>query len=251
MKTIINIIREEVSKVIKEAQKIKNIGEQVNKFLSDSEPYLKEDVKSTFNLDMVKPELGVQINSVIDRIQRKSFDYSNMFIVKLGRFKIKNGKQVEDLYFKLNNSDTDIINFTFLFIFRDTISFFGVGHSFFTLDKKLIKQAEDLIVQIEGDVKFKGEIIINEEFSKDIILDLTDYSLVKAVKPNEKDEVVQKSDIFLGKYVSGKTIINPKFGKGKISKTKTIGYDDEGNRIVRMQVEFPGGIKTLQLKDKG
>ncbi len=220
--------------------------------------YQKEELMSSLNIflsdnlpdeDIIMKEVETAIEHKINKVLQSSYEYPDFYIVKLGGFVFKNNEGTQPLAFTMEGVNKNF-TFPYLYIYHDTAIALKFGSKFFDSNEMLIKEAkrfiEDNSIQLNTMHETGNEIIVDDRFDSDNVIDFKDYS--KARKPQQKEKVPALASE-KASYRAGAKVNHPKFGKGTIQKTKRHSIDDDGNAWYNVTVDFDGDIKTLRMKE--
>lgn len=254
---ISEMVSNELNSLLKEAQITNGFSSKINDILSNIKLDVPESYKGKFNDSVLKSEFKNALQSKINKIQKKSYDFGNLYIMKLGTNKIKDGKNIIDL--NLSNIPHDLPegfypNTFGVIVYKDSLVDIFPVNDFVALDKFLNDKANDFIRKNKITLSRTGEdyrVVIFNEFNNPNIIDLTDYSTYqsKTIKPTEPVSLKAKEK---ADYRAGRPVDHPKFGKGTIISTKLKETTPDGIKKYYVTVDFPKfGQKVILMQSKG
>lgn len=196
-----------------------------------------------------------QVHSLLDtklsHVFRKDFDMRNFYIVKLGRFVTRKDGVKEVLPFKKDGIEDMRYSYMYLYIYKNQVELIRFGSDFFETDDILLREAQKYIINHNINLVSlteKGQVIIDNRFGNDNVIDLTEYSKIQKPEVNTKRfgaAYIPK------KYKAGDNFMHRDFGKGKVLATKRVKADIP---TIDVTVRFPKGEgtvdKTIRMQQK-
>lgn len=221
IRTFIQEILSENFNTIEEAKKGAHFDMYLELAFSKMSPEIPEGKFGNININN---EIHSVLNTKLSNIFRKDFEYVNFYIVKLGRFVIKSNGIKDLLSFKKEGEEEKRYSYMYLYIYNNTVELIRFGSSFFETDDILIRAAKDYIVNKKINLITKteqGQIIIEDNFAGDNVIDVTDYSQIQRPEPVDKKRFgaayVPKTN-----YKVGDKIIHRDFGPGVVVASKKL-----------------------------
>ena len=128
----------------------------------------------------------------------------------------------------------------YLYVYHNTIELIRFGSSFFEDDNALLKEAKEFIKN--KDIKLitkteSGKISIDNDFERDNIIDMTDYSKIQRPAAPERHGAFY--DKFKN-YKVGDNFLHKNLGPGKVVKTKRVVGDIPTTDV---SVQFKNGMQ--------
>lgn len=207
----------------------------------------KFEVPSTYIINQVHSLLDTKLSNVF----RKDFDMKNFYIVKLGRFVTRKDGVKEVLPFKKEGIEDIRYSYIYLYIYKNKVELIRFGSEFFETDDILLRDVQKYIINHKINLVSlteKGQIIIDNRFGNDNVIDLTDYSKIQKPEVNTKRfgaAYIPK------KYKTGDNFMHRDFGKGKVLATKRVKAEIP---TIDVTVRFPKGEgtidKTIRMQQK-
>ena len=214
-------------------------------------PEGKFEVPNTYIISQVHSLLDTKLSHVF----RKDFDMIDFYIVKLGRFATRKDGIKEVLPFKKDGKEDIRYSYMYLYVYKNQVELIRFGSEFFETDDILLREAQKYIINHKINlVSFtqKGQVIIDNRFGNDNVIDLTDYSKIQKPEVNTKRfgaAYIPK------KYKVGDNFMHRDFGQGKVLGTKRVKTDIPTIiPTIDVTVRFPKGEgtvdKTIRMQQK-
>ena len=215
--------------------------------LSKLTPEVPEGTLENVN---IMREVSRQLKAKLDRIFLKNFDYNNFYVVKLGSFVIKTNDGNHQISFKKEGVEDKRYSYPYLYVYHDKAEAIKFGSRFFESDPLILAAANEFInnrgYKLATKTMEPGTVQIITDFDQDNVIDLVDYSKVTRPAAPKKDV----SPKLKNAYIVGQPFVHNLYGKGKITKTKKFGADEQGNPIYNITVDFNGKEKTFRVGKK-
>lgn len=245
LRAIIRQLINENASQLDEAQKGRQYDMYLKHTLSKMQPEVPEGQFDNIN---IMKEVTRQLEVKLGRILSETFEYKDFHIVRLGNFVIKTNDGETKLSFIKEGEENIRYSYPYVYIYHDTVEVVRFGSRFFEPDELLIKAAKEFM---EGKIKLvtkteQGQIIINNNFDTDNVIDLVDWKKVKRPEAPKAD-LKPKAKV---SYRPGAPIKHPVFGNGTILKTRSAGVDAEGSKLYDVTANFNGKEKTIRMKSK-
>ena len=246
VETIRQIIKES-SNIIVETQKGKKIDAQIDNLMSSLTLNIEDE---SINKEVVMKEIGRSLDYKINKVLSSQYEYPNFYIVKLGSFVLKDNEKEEPISLSMEGF-IKTFSYPYLYVYHDTAIVLRFGSGFYDSDAVMIKDVEKFIKHNKINFNTMHEtgnrIIVDSTFNTNNVIDLTDYSKIKSPDLGPKEPALAKEKV---SYRVGGRVNHPAFGKGTIKKTKRHGFDEEGNTLYNVTIDFGGKEKTLRMKEK-
>ena len=229
-----NLLKENYQE-IDEANKGKQFNSYFELVFKNIKPNIPENKFSDIEILQKAKEL---INNKLTKVFLKDFEYTDFIIVKLGKF-VLNDKGVRSVLTFSKERDIDKgYSYMYLYIYHNTIELIRFGSSFFEDNNALFKEAKEFIKNRDIKLVTKtevGKLEIKNEFEKDNIIDVTDYSKIQKQAPIERHGALYDKS---KNYKVGDNFLHKNLGAGKVVKTKRVTADVP---TIDVSVQFKGG----------
>lgn len=236
-----------------------NKGKQFNSYLEFAFKNIKPNIsENTFSDIEILQKARELINTKLAKVFLKDFQYTDFIIMKLGKFVLNNKGVRSVLTFNKDGDLTKGYSYMYLYIYHNTVELIRFGSSFFEDDIALFKEAKEFIKNRDIKLVSKteiGKLEIKNDFERDNIIDVTDYSKIKRPETPERHGILYNKS---KNYKVGDNFLHKNLGAGKVVKTKkvpmteiptidvSVQFKNGAQKRFRMEKSMMGQIQSQQ-----